>query len=453
MDSLTSEQAVLGAAITDPQGLAELLIHVQPQDQLFAERNQLIFNALSEMFNVSVAVDTLSVAAHLESKGLLEKVGGRAYLAEVATSAVPISNMRTHINMIRDNRAKNVLLNLSLEVGKMCGDGSAVTDIIEKIEASVFSVATVDQSVRPISVASLLPDTLEDIQASLAGTKKRAWESGLKELDERCIWEGGDLVILGGRPSMGKSALAMDIAEKGTASTGKPALFFTLEMSQKQLMRRLVCGVSDVPYWKINKRLLSHDEEDRLYQCAAKIENKNIWLVDKPFMSIGQLRAISRRAMMAREYGLIIVDYLQLLSAGKWFQSDNSRVAYISRSLKGIAKELNVPMLVLCQLNRAGERENKEPKLINLRDSGAIEQDADVVIFIHRKTRAATDAKLIIAKQRQGPADWVVPCYFDPETTTFRNLEKNRDDSINRFIEREKGSEDHTEASTTVGDI
>jgi len=432
LEAYNSEQALLGIAINDRIGLADLLSRTSVQERLFSPVNEIIYKAMSEMFSEGMAVDITSLAAFLENGRMLKEMGGRTYLAELISGAPPSQSLPTHLKIVREATSKKKLNALAVNMSKMCTDGNSVNAILEKAEAEIYGVHFGNESDRPYSVGELLPDAYQSIIDISEGKGEQYAATGLKSLDRKSRWRPGDMIILAARPGMGKSAFAMNVAERTFDMTGKSVFFFSLEMTKEDLMERILCSNAKVNMDDIADKKLDDYEASMLVRAQTKIAARNISIIDQPALTIGQIRAIARRAALTDDnVGLIIIDYLQRLSAGKYFPNDNSRVAYISRMVKDMAMELKVPVLCLAQLSRTVEYAKPYiPKLSHIRDSGAVEQDADVVLFIYRKDYYWPEieehrgkAQIIVAKQRKGQSGFSVPCAFQKEYGIFADLE------------------------------
>ncbi len=437
--SLESEKAVLGSIMLRKDAIQEVEDIITPES-FYSEKHKLIFKAMLDLYLKNEPIDLLSLSTKLKEQKNLEAVGGNQCLAEIVNE-VPSSTNVKHYAVIVEK--KYVLRNL-IEAGDYVSEiafeegEENIDEVLDKAEKKVFSVVSSPKNQKFVSMKDALPEAWERLEKLHAHKDAlRGIPTGFRDLDN--ILSGlqqSDLIILAARPSVGKTTLALDIARMSAVQHGKSVVIFSLEMSSQQLVDRMLSAESRVNAWNLRTGRLSSDREfSQLRDSLDKLSKAPIYIDDQPGNSIVRMKALSRRLKAEKGVDLIIVDYLQLMNTSKSYDSMVNQVTEISRSLKGLAKELNVPVIALSQLSRAVESRGGKPRLSDLRDSGSIEQDADVVMFIHREDKGKDEsektniAEILIEKHRNGPTG-KVELYFDEKTTTFLNLEKS---SISEF--------------------
>ena len=383
-------------------------------------------------------IDLVSLSAKLSDKGVLERVGGRAYLAELIQSIPPASNVRHYAELVKKKYTLRRLIAAAEEISDLGFDESRdIDELLDRAEKQIFDISNSANTSKFIALGSTLDEAWERLdRLHKTRDELRGVPTGFRDLDNMLSgFQESDLIILAARPSMGKTALALDIARQAAVNHNVPVGIFSLEMSSGQLVDRMLSADSQVNAWKLRTGKLSieHDFE-KLRGSMDRLAKAPIYIDDQPGNNILKMRSVARKLKIEKGLGMIIVDYLQLMTpTGSSAKSDNvvQQVTEISRSLKQLARELKVPVLALSQLSRDVEKRGGDgrPKLSDLRDSGSIEQDADVVMFIHRedKYRENSDkqniAQIHIDKHRNGPVG-SIELYYDAERTTFLNLEK-----------------------------
>ena len=432
-----AEQSVLGAILVRPEAMDRIADVIVPED-FYREAHGRIYQAMLDLYGKGEPVDLVTVNALLKERGQLEGVGGPVFLAGLSEQVGFATNAEYYANLVKDKAVLRRLLDCSQEIASGClSPVENVAEFLDAAEHKVFQVA--EAKVRPgFSPLSALVDneiaTLEAIwgrkDGSLTGVT-----SGFKDLDNYTAgFQASDLIILAARPSMGKTALALNIAFNAAYKSKPPVpvAFFSLEMSKEQLVRRLLSGEGRVDASQIRRAaFLTGDEWRKLQEAAGILLDCPIYIDDTPGATVLDIRAKSRRLKADGKLGLIVIDYLQLMQGRPELSSREQQISEISRSLKGLAKELKVPVIALSQLSREPEkRERKRPQLSDLRESGAIEQDADVVMFIYRDEVYRKDsadnkgiAEVIIGKQRNGPIG-TVKLHFEAKFTRFDDLER-----------------------------
>jgi len=429
--SLEAEQSLLGAIMLDNRALARVLETRLTPDDFYRESHGLIFEAMRDLFDRSLPVDLVTLNESLKKNGALDKAGGPAYLAELADAVGTAANVEHYAGIVRERSLLRHLIRSAADISEQCfSPTNEVHEILDRAEASILAIREGRdiQTLEPVK--GLLTTTIGHIEALMHRSGGVSGvPSGFADLDELT---GGlqpsDLIILAGRPSMGKTALALNIAtqtaipEERDHKTGHPlaVAFFSLEMSKDQLVLRLLCSLGGLDLRDVRTGRVREQDFIHLTSAASKLNEALVYVDDTPGLSVLELRAKARRFKsqmlnQGQELGLIIVDYLQLMRGRDESLPREQVISEISRSLKGLAKELNVPVLALSQLNRrVEERPNKRPVLADLRESGALEQDADVIAFVYREEIYKPDneelkgrAELIVGKQRNGPVGTV----------------------------------------------
>ncbi|MDO4780907.1 MAG: replicative DNA helicase [Candidatus Saccharibacteria bacterium] len=435
--NLDAEKSLLGAVLIDEEVLADVTEHVKPAD--FYDKNHgLIFAGMVRLFEKHKPVDLLTLTDELKRKDELELIGGSAYLTELTNYVPTAAHAEAYAEMVAQKAVRRRLIKASADITELGYDESTTTqELLEKAEAELFSVS--DQSLKQdlTSLESILTDSFDRIE-ELHRNKGalRGIRTGYRDLDNMTAGlQRSDLIILAARPAMGKTTLVTNLAYNVATIEKKPVLFFSLEMSKEQLTDRMLADASGVDSWNIRTGNLSDDDFAKLSEAMGEMAEAPIYIDDTPGLSILEMRTKARRLAHDGEIGLIIVDYLQLMQATNNHNGNRvQEVSEISRGLKLIARELNVPLIALSQLSRSVEsRTPPIPQLSDLRESGSIEQDADIVSFIYRPGYYEPDnpevqniTDLIIAKHRNGPVG-KVQLYFHPERLRFMSLDRRHE--------------------------
>jgi replicative DNA helicase len=451
--SIESEKALLGSIMIRPGSMYEI-IDIVSSKMFYAEKHKLIFETMFELMSKSEPIDLLSISNRLREKGYLEAIGGSTYLAEM-TSEVPSSaNIRHYATIVHNKFLMRGLIEAAEFIESLgYAEAEAIEELIDKAEKRVYEIANFSKHQKYIELKDALGEAwerLDRLHKSKDGL--RGVPTGFPELDNKLSGlQRSDLVILAARPSMGKTSLALDIARQTSVIHKKAVCIFSLEMSAQQLVDRMLAAESRVDAWKLRTGKLSADAEfGRLRDSLEKLANAPVYIDDQPGNNILKMRSIARRLKSENKLDIIIVDYLQLMVPTNSRSSDSmvQQVTEISRSLKNLARELDVPVLALSQLSRAVEQRGGKPRLSDLRDSGSIEQDADVVMFIHREDKYNEEsdkpniAEILIEKHRNGPTG-KVELYFDSEKSTFLSLDKTGG-SFREFENFANNQEDNT---------
>ena len=432
--SIPSEQAVLGSIMLRKEAMHEVEDIINP-DSFYVEKHKIIFRAMLDLSLKNEPIDMLSLSTKLIEQKALENIGGNQYLAEILNVVPSSTNIKHYAEIVQKKYILRSLIEAADYVSELGFEESDdhMDDILDMAEKKIFSVISSPKSQKFINLKDALPEAWERLE-KLHEHKDmlRGLPTGFRDLDNALSGlQKSDLIIIAARPSMGKTTLALDIARISSITHDKSVLIFSLEMSSQQLVDRMLSAQSRVNAWNLRTGRLSSDREfSKLRDSLDRLAKAKIYIDDQPGNSIVRMKALSRRLKAEKGLDLIVVDYLQLMTTSKNYDSMVNQVTEISRSLKSLAKELNVPVLALSQLSRAVESRGGKPRLSDLRDSGSIEQDADVVMFIHREDKNKDEsektniAEILIEKHRNGPTG-KVELYFDEKTTTFLNLEKS----------------------------
>lgn len=434
--NLEAEQSLLGSVLIDKDVLDRVADMITPED-FYRPAHSKIFAAMLELYKHQEPVDILSLTNRLEEKSSLEAAGGVTYLTELVNTVPSSSHAETYARIVQRKKMLRDLIDSSFRISELAysGQDQNVDGLLDEAERMILAVAqrSLGQDFMPVRKA--LDDAFERIDRLQKGGVLRGVSTGFTDLDAKL---GGlqrsDLIILAARPSLGKTSLALDIARHVAMVEKRPVGLFSLEMSIDSLVDRLISSEAHVDSWSLRTGHLKSDGDDsdfeRIQQALGTLSEAELYIDDAAAPTLIQIRTMSRRLMAEKkDIGLIIVDYLQLIN-NPGAESMVQQITEISRGLKSLARELSVPVLAISQLSRAVEnRPDQVPRLSDLRESGSIEQDADVVLFIHREDKVKKDsdkkniAKIMIAKHRNGPTG-EVELYFDERETSFRNLDK-----------------------------
>jgi len=434
--NIEAEQSLLGCLMLDKDAIIKVADFVHPEDFYKGIHNE-IFQAMIDLYQKTEPIDLLSVTNRLKEKNLLQGVGGSSYLTTLINTVPTATHVANYGRIVRAKKILRDLIEASEQIGLNAFDETEDVDqLLDKAEKTILSIG--QQSLRQsfIPIKDILGETFDRIdELSKHKGGLRGLATGFKALDNMLSGlQKSDLVILAARPSLGKSSLALDIARQIATTQKVPVGFFSLEMGKDQLVDRILAAQAGVDLWRIRNGKLSSEGEDndftRIQHAMGELSEAPIYIDDAGLTNILQIRSMARRLQADKGLGLIVVDYLQLMESSNKNYSPVQQVTEISRALKLLAKELNVPVLALSQLSRSVEsRTPQVPRLADLRESGAIEQDADVVMFIYREDRYMENterkniAEIIIAKHRNGPVG-KVELYFDENRVSFKNLEK-----------------------------
>jgi len=436
---IEAEKSLLGSLMLDKEAITKVADILRSED--FYKRNhQYVYQAVEDLFAHGEPIDLISVSSKLKERNQLENIGGTAYLTELINTVPTASHVMTYAKIVQKKRILRDLIEAGNEISLMGYKEEEESDeILDSAERRIFGITQKNLTQTFLPIKLFLEEAFERIDriSKQKGTL-RGTSTGFKSLDSILSGlQNSDLIILAARPSMGKSSLALDIAKNVALKEKKPVGIFSLEMSKDQLIDRLISSESNIDSWRIRQGMLSSEGEQNDFVCIqhalGTLSEAPIFIDDAATCSVLQMRAMARRLQASHGLGLIIVDYLQLIEPSNKIISSVQQTTEISRQLKGLARELNVPVLALSQLSRAVEqRTPKIPRLSDLRESGALEQDADVVLFIYREDAYQEEsprkgvADIIIAKHRNGPTGRI-ELFFDKQRACFRSIEAGRD--------------------------
>lgn len=435
--SLEAEKSVLGAILIDNDALIKIADAIDAAD-FYDQNHQRIYEAILSLNAKMSAIDILTLTNELKSTGFLDSVGGAGYLTELTNFVPTAAHVEQYAELVAEKAIRRRLVDVNHKIADLVVDESnTLKSLIEQAEASLFEISQKKVKQTVVSVEQILANSFERLDDLHKDKDKlRGIPTGFASLDGILAGlQRSDLFILAARPSMGKTALSLNLAHNVAVGAKEPVLIFSLEMSKEQLVDRLLSMESGVDAWALRTGNLTDNDFERLSMAMGTLSEAKMYFDDTPSITVSDLRTKARREAHRQPLGLIIVDYLQLMSGGSKFGGGDNRVqeiSEISRGLKGIARELNVPIIALSQLSRSVEnRKPQIPQLADLRESGSIEQDADVVGFIYREEyyNPETDRKnitdIFIKKHRNGPTG-AVELYFDKEKQRFRSLDTKR---------------------------
>ncbi len=442
--NLDAERAVLGSLLIDPQMCDEVVMILRPDD-FYADAHRKLFEHVVAMHDEGKRIDTTLLMDRLTKAGEVEAIGGAAYLAEIVQAVPVAAHAIYYAQLVRDKATLRELIHASTDILRTAWDPSLeATDIMSVAEEKIFAVHDRRSSNQVASINDVLLEAFDRIDERLKHGAAGGVPTGYTDLDNMT---GGlhpsELIILAARPSMGKTALATNIAEYVAIECKVPTLFVSLEMARLELAQRMLCSQGKIDAGKFRKNLISAEDRRKLVEASAQLSQAPIFIDDTPSRTITEIAACARRLKRKDGLGLIVIDYLQLIEPDNSRDPRQEQVAKIARRLKILSRELQIPVICLAQLNRQAEagKEGHRPRLSHLRESGAIEQDADVVMFIHREEYYATgeDAKkdehvaeVIIAKQRNGPVGDIKLSWLH-KFTRFENLSERPYDEFQGY--------------------
>lgn len=425
-----AEQAVLAAMMLDKDAIYEAIQIIKEKD-FYRETHGILFQTIVELAEQGNPIDLITITERLRKDGNLEKVGGIGYIAEVANSIGTAASVGHYAQMIKE---KSLLRNLIKISGNIVNRGYEASedpeDILDDAERMILEISQGRSRDGLIPIGEIIESTIEKLEylhkkkSDLTGLT-----SGFKDLDSFTSgWQNSDLIIVAARPAMGKTSFCLNVAQHGALKGNKTVAIFSLEMSREQLVQRMISSTAKIDQQKLRTGRLYDKEWIALTNAIGPLAEAKIYIDDTPAISVREIRAKTRRLKAEKDLGLIVIDYLQLMSGGKRVESRQQEISEISRSLKALARELDIPIIALSQLSRAVEQStDKRPSLSHLRESGALEQDADIVMFIYRdeyynpESEKLGIAEIIIAKHRNGPVG-TVELSFRKEFTMFGDL-------------------------------
>ena len=424
--NIEAEQAVLGALLLNWSAMAEVVSTLRP-DRFYSLSNQVIYEAMVKLYTKSATGDTISLINELTVENKLEQAGGAAYIASLTDTVPSAANIDYYANMVLDRAARRDLIHISSELKASSFDLQKESDsLLDEAEQKIFALAEKNETTQIYSAQNIMVKEIELIEARYKSKNQfTGVPTGFAKLDTYTSgFQDSELIIIGARPSIGKTALALSMIQNIACEKRIPCGFFSLEMPYESIGMRLLAQEARVPMNKIRSGMLKIDDVKKIQDAAGRWFEAPLYTVDTPNMKLLDLRAVARRMVKNQGVKIIFIDYICLISTDDPTAPVFEQVSLISKSLKALARELSIPIVALCQVAR--DAEGQEPNLAQLRGSGSIEQDADVVMFLHRDrikdgdSIAAQDAKIILAKQRNG-ACGDIPIMFLPSYSKFEN--------------------------------
>ncbi len=432
--SLEAERSVLGAMLLEKETIPKVVQIITSSSDFYSETHRLIYEGIISLFDKNKPVDLVTLREEFRKRSKLEDVGGTAYLAELVNSVPTTANVSYYTRIVKEKQILRELLRAGASISSLSYDASQDLDVVlDKAQSLIFDITRKRTKTPFVHIKDILTGTFEHIEA-LYEKKERITgiPTGFTQLDRLTSgFQSSDLIIVAGRPSMGKTSFVMNIAQYAGIETNIPLMIFSLESAKDQLVERLLCSEARVDSQKLRTGFLSEDDWSRLTDAAGVLADAPIYIDDTPNIGVLELRAKARHAKAERDVKMVIVDYLQLMAGDKRAENRQQQISEISRSLKALAKELGIAVVAISQLSRSVEKrgeDDKRPRLSDLRESGAIEQDADLVLSLYReyyysgKREDEREAEAIINKQRRGPVG-KVPLIFLNEYTRFEDRE------------------------------
>jgi replicative DNA helicase len=440
---IEAEQSVLGALMIDKDTIFSIADILTPR-HFYRKAHSIIYEAILSLWQKSEPIDIICVTGELKHMNKLKEVGGSSYLTELINSVPTASHSEHYAKLVREKSILRELINASSEIAtQVFTNGEGIDDLLDGVEQKIFAISQQSIAKNFVHIKEELSTAFDRIEqlSNRGGDELRGVPTGFEGLDNLLSGlQRSDLIIVGARPSYGKTSLTLDFARQASVKHGKSIGFFSLEMSREQIADRLIAAEGHIDLWKLRTGRISEEGEfQRIQHALDKLNDAPIFVDDTPSPTIVQMRSMARR-LQAEQKGLdlIIVDYLQLIRPRTSSDNTVAQVTEISRGLKAMARELDVPVIAVSQLSRSVEQRGGDgmPRLSDLRESGSIEQDADVVIFVHPKNRGREDLSeeeqaivdIVIAKHRNGPIG-VVPLRFHKERASFRTIDNYHDNS------------------------
>ena len=430
-NDVEAEQAVLGSALIDGESVGEAAQVLKPDDFYFSA-NKFIFEAVMDLFNANQAIDFVTISEQLKIKNKLDAAGGIDYLKKLSVSVPTTQNVKYYSDIIREKAILRMLIRQAESISKMAySEQDTVSQVLERSEQMIFDISSSREQTDIVHISEVLQSSYDDMARNAGNAGGiTGIPTGFDELNKRTGgFHGGELIIIAGRPGMGKSAFAVNIAEYVSINLGKTVAIFNLEMPREQIVNRILCSQALVSNGRIRTGTMEPDDWEKICDVADTIAKAPVYIDDSASITVSQIRAKCRRLKQMKNLDMIVIDYLQLMQGSGRSESRQQEISEISRSLKVLAKELDIPVIALSQLKRESEsQKGKKPILSDLRESGAIEQDADMVMFLFRNYYYSKNpeekelAECIIAKNRSGDVD-TFPLGFKGEYTKFLNVE------------------------------
>jgi replicative DNA helicase len=433
--NLEAEMSLLGSIMLRPEAIFDIM-DIISADSFYSEKHRVIFSTMMELFQKRSPIDLLSVSSKLKEKGWLEQIGGNTYLTEIVNIVPSSANIAYYAEIVQKKYMMRRLIEASDHISQVGYDeNKELEEILESAEKKLFEVTNYNTAHKFVHIKDELEEAWDRLDKLHSGENEmRGIPTGFSDIDHKLAgFQKSDLIILAARPSMGKTSLALDIARQAAVNHGITVGIFSLEMSSQQLVDRMLAAQANVDAWKLRTGKLSRQNDfEAIRESLDKLNKAPIHIDDQPGNNLLKMRSMARRLKNEHNLGLIVVDYLQLIVPTQT-KNDNvvQQITEISRGLKNLARELNVPVLALSQLSRAVEQRGGKPRLSDLRDSGSIEQDADVVMFIHREDKYKDEsektniAEILIEKHRNGEVG-KVELFFNEKKATFQSMDKSQ---------------------------
>ena len=434
--SVEAEEAVLGAILVNPVSLGRIVEYIKPES-FYKPAHRLIYETMLELFKKNEPIDIVTVSESLRNEEKLEDAGGRAYINDLALNVVTTANIEFYAKIIQEKEIKRALINAGSEIVSMSYENEETDIVLDNAQKLIFNIAAQKDSSDLVPIQDLVVSSYEQIEFRYNNKNDLVGvTTGFYDLDALTSGlQKSDLIILAARPSMGKTAFALNLAQNVALKAKKGVAIFSLEMPKQQLVKRMLCSEAEVDTQRITSGHMQPKDWEKLMDAMTKFADAHIYIDDTSGITATDIKAKCRRLMLEeKDLGLVVIDYLQLMEGGGNPNDRNQQISAISRSLKGLARELDVPIIALSQLSRGVEaRNDKRPMLSDLRDSGAIEQDADIVMFIYRDEYYNREdvenkgkAEIIIAKHRNGPVG-NINLLFQSNITKFKNPTKTNE--------------------------
>jgi replicative DNA helicase len=418
--NIEAEQSVLGAMMLSKDAMADVVEVVRATD-FYRPAHETIFETATKLYNSGDPVDALTVGAELQKAGVIARIGGAEYLHTLIAMVPSAASAGYYARLVREQSILRKLVEAGTRIANMGYDaeGAEVDDVVDSAQSEIFSVTERRNSEDYLAIGDVMERTLSEIDvASSRDGSLLGIPTGFRQLDELTGgFQAGQMIVIAARPAIGKSTLGLDIARAASIGANKTSVIFSLEMSREEITKRMLSAESNVKLTRLTKGPMGPNDWERLAHTAARVSKAPLFIDDSPNMSLMEIRAKCRRLKQQHNLSLVVVDYLQLMSSGRKVESRQQEVSEFSRALKLLAKEIEVPVIAISQLNRGPEqRQEKRPMLSDMRESGAIEQDADIVILLHRddvydRDNRPGEADFIVAKHRSGPTDTIAVAF------------------------------------------
>lgn len=431
-NDLNAEMATLGGMLLSQEAVAEVFEEVRPHD-FYAPKHEFIFNAILSLFGKGEPTDVIAVTDELNKTGNLLKAGGADYLHSLASYVPTAASASYYASIVSEKAVLRRLIEAGTRIAQSGYESQGeVSELVNDAQSEIFKVASDSAGEDFVALNKSIEDAIHEMElAQNRGGELTGIATGFTELDQLTHGlHGGQLVILAARPAMGKSTLALDIARNAALAKGQSTIFFSLEMGRAEIAMRLLSAESAISLQSMRKGIMAEKDWSKVASTRGRINDAPLYIDDSPNMTLVEIRAKCRRLAQQTDLKMVVIDYLQLLTSGKKVESRQQEVSEFSRALKLLAKELGVPVIAISQLNRQTEQsKDKKPELSHLRESGSLEQDADVVVLLHREGvfekdhPRAGEADLILAKQRNGPTGTVVVA-FQGQYSRFMNMQR-----------------------------